>query len=151
MDVALEDGYYKKLIYSMKQQLDSKEDLGFIENFRTKNAELEFLLSKEKSLVASMEKGMCDSKEKSLATRLRKCDYFEWEDVALEDSYYKNLIYSMKQQTKNVELDFLLSKEKSLAASIEKGMCDSKKEHTYVQVVGSCSSCWVCLFCFLVS
>ncbi|CAH1413011.1 unnamed protein product [Lactuca virosa] len=31
-------------------------------------------------------------------TRLRKCDYFEWKDVALEDGYYKNLIYSMKQQ-----------------------------------------------------
>ncbi|CAH1425932.1 unnamed protein product [Lactuca virosa] len=74
-------------------------------------------------------------------TRLRKCDYFEWKDVALEDSYYKNLIYSMKQQldskedlgviknlrTKNVELEFLLSKEKSLVASMEKGMCDSNK------------------------
>ncbi|CAI9261282.1 unnamed protein product [Lactuca saligna] len=62
-DVALEDGYYKNLIYSMKQQLDSKEDLGVIKNLRTKNGELEFLLSKEKSLVASMEKGMCDSKK----------------------------------------------------------------------------------------
>ncbi|CAH1444903.1 unnamed protein product [Lactuca virosa] len=62
-DVALEDGYYKNLIYSMKQQLDSKEDLGVIKNLRTKNVELEFLLSKEKSLVASMEKGMCDSKK----------------------------------------------------------------------------------------
>ena len=47
----------------MKQQLDSKEDLGVIKNLRTKNVELEFLLSKEKSLVASMEKGMCDSKK----------------------------------------------------------------------------------------
>ncbi|CAH1424771.1 unnamed protein product [Lactuca virosa] len=62
-DVALEDGYYKNLIYSMKQQLDSKEDLGVIKNLRTKNSELEFLLSNEKSLVASMEKGMCDSKK----------------------------------------------------------------------------------------
>ncbi|CAH1413010.1 unnamed protein product [Lactuca virosa] len=62
-DVALEDGYYKNLIYSMKQQLDSKEDLGVINNLMTKNVELEFLLSKEKSLVASMEKGMCDSKK----------------------------------------------------------------------------------------
>ncbi|CAH1440946.1 unnamed protein product [Lactuca virosa] len=62
-DVALEDGYYKNLIYSMKQQLDSKEDLGVIKNLRTKNVELEILLSKEKSLVASMEKGMCDSKK----------------------------------------------------------------------------------------
>nr|KAJ0225712.1 hypothetical protein LSAT_V11C100018200 [Lactuca sativa] len=60
-DVALDDGYYKNLIYSIKQQLDSKEDLGVIKNLRTKNVELEFLLSKEKSLVASMEKGMCDS------------------------------------------------------------------------------------------
>ena len=47
----------------MKQQLDSKEDLSVIKNLRTKNVELEFLLSKEKSLVASMEKGMCDSKK----------------------------------------------------------------------------------------
>ncbi|CAH1421369.1 unnamed protein product [Lactuca virosa] len=62
-DVALEYDYYKNLIYSMKQQLDSKEDLGVIKNLRTKNAELEFLLSKEKSLVASMEKGLCDSKK----------------------------------------------------------------------------------------
>ncbi|CAH1453264.1 unnamed protein product [Lactuca virosa] len=62
-DVALEDGYYKTLIYSMKQQLDSKEDLGVIKNLRTKNVELEFLLSKENSIVASMEKGMCDSKK----------------------------------------------------------------------------------------
>ena len=61
-DVALEDGYYKNLIYSMKQQLDSKEDLGIIKNLRTKNPELEFLLSKEKSLVAIMEKGMCGFK-----------------------------------------------------------------------------------------
>nr|KAJ0185530.1 hypothetical protein LSAT_V11C900493260 [Lactuca sativa] len=60
-DVALEDGYYKNLIYSMKHQLDSKEDLGVIKNLRTKNVELEFLLSKEKSTVASIEKGMCDS------------------------------------------------------------------------------------------
>nr|KAJ0211234.1 hypothetical protein LSAT_V11C400183020 [Lactuca sativa] len=74
-------------------------------------------------------------------TRLRKCDYFEWKDVALEDGYYKNLIYSMKQQlyskedlgviknlrTKNVELEFLLSKDKSLVASMEKGMYVSKK------------------------
>ncbi|CAI9296911.1 unnamed protein product [Lactuca saligna] len=62
-DVALEDGYYKNIIYSMKQQLDSKEDLGVIKNLRTKNVELEFLLSKEKTLVSSMEKGMCDSKK----------------------------------------------------------------------------------------
>nr|KAJ0186988.1 hypothetical protein LSAT_V11C900500680 [Lactuca sativa] len=61
-NVALEDGYYKNLIYSMKQQLDSKEDLGIIKNLRTKNPELEFLLSKEKSLVAIMEKGMCGFK-----------------------------------------------------------------------------------------
>ncbi|CAH1420135.1 unnamed protein product [Lactuca virosa] len=62
-DVALEDGYYKNLIYSMMQQLDSKEDLGVIKNLMTRNTELEFLLSKEKSLVATMEKGMCDSKK----------------------------------------------------------------------------------------
>nr|KAJ0192396.1 hypothetical protein LSAT_V11C800433710 [Lactuca sativa] len=62
-DVALEDGYYKNLIYSMKRQLDSKEDLGVIKNLRTKNVDLEFLLSKEKSLLESMEKGMCDSKK----------------------------------------------------------------------------------------
>ncbi|CAH1429632.1 unnamed protein product [Lactuca virosa] len=67
-DVALEDGYYKNLIYSMKQQLDSKEDLGVIKNLRTKNAELEFLPSKEKSLVVSMEKGMYDSKKSILCT-----------------------------------------------------------------------------------
>nr|KAJ0224171.1 hypothetical protein LSAT_V11C100033100 [Lactuca sativa] len=62
-DVALEDGYYKNLIYSMKQQLDSKEDLGVVKKSTTKNVELEFLLSKEKSIVASMKKGMCDSKK----------------------------------------------------------------------------------------
>ncbi|CAI9278650.1 unnamed protein product [Lactuca saligna] len=45
-DVALEDGYYKNLIYSMKQQLDSKEDIGVIKNLRTKNVEFKFLLSK---------------------------------------------------------------------------------------------------------
>nr|KAJ0206831.1 hypothetical protein LSAT_V11C500277700 [Lactuca sativa] len=36
-------------------------------------------------------------------TRLRKCDYFEWKDVALEEGYYKNLIYSMKQQLDSKE------------------------------------------------
>nr|KAJ0198440.1 hypothetical protein LSAT_V11C700348780 [Lactuca sativa] len=71
-----------------------------------------------------------------IQTRLRKCDYFEWKNVALEDGCYKNLFYSMKQQTKNVELEFLLSKEKSLLASMEKGMCDSKKSiHMYKLLV----------------
>nr|KAJ0187984.1 hypothetical protein LSAT_V11C900471930 [Lactuca sativa] len=59
-----------------------------------------------------------------IQTRLRKCDYFEWKDVF--DSK-EDLVVIKNLRTKNVELEFLLSKEKSLVASMEKGMCDSKK------------------------
>nr|KAJ0213214.1 hypothetical protein LSAT_V11C400225950 [Lactuca sativa] len=42
------EGYYKNLLYSLKQKLDAKVDLGVINNLRNKIAELEFFLAKEK-------------------------------------------------------------------------------------------------------
>ena len=33
-----------------------------------------------------------------LQTNLKKCDYFEWKDEQQEEGYYKNLLYSLKQE-----------------------------------------------------
>nr|KAJ0225813.1 hypothetical protein LSAT_V11C100049400 [Lactuca sativa] len=41
------DGYYKNLLYSLKQKLDAKEELSEMNNLRRMIAEVEFLLSKE--------------------------------------------------------------------------------------------------------
>ncbi|CAH1441073.1 unnamed protein product [Lactuca virosa] len=50
-DEQQEEGYYKNLFYSLKQTLDAKEDLGVINKLRNMIVELEFFLSKEKSVV----------------------------------------------------------------------------------------------------
>ncbi|XP_023744195.1 uncharacterized protein LOC111892379 [Lactuca sativa] len=39
------DGYYKNLLYSLKQKLDAKEELSEMNNLRRRIAEVEFLLS----------------------------------------------------------------------------------------------------------
>ncbi|CAH1421468.1 unnamed protein product [Lactuca virosa] len=39
------EGYYKNLLYSLKQKLDAKEDLSEMNNFRRRIVEVEFLLS----------------------------------------------------------------------------------------------------------
>lgn len=59
----LEEGYYKNLIYSLKQKLDAKEDLGVNNNLRNGIAELEFFLVKEKSVVGNIENALSDSKK----------------------------------------------------------------------------------------
>nr|KAJ0210689.1 hypothetical protein LSAT_V11C400161150 [Lactuca sativa] len=41
------EGYYKNLLYSLKQKLDAKEDLSEMNNLRRKIVEVEFLLSQE--------------------------------------------------------------------------------------------------------
>nr|KAJ0200900.1 hypothetical protein LSAT_V11C600318320 [Lactuca sativa] len=58
-----EEGYYKNLLYSLTQKLDDKEDRGVINNLRNMIFELEFFLSKEKSVVGSIENELFDSKK----------------------------------------------------------------------------------------
>ncbi|CAH1442548.1 unnamed protein product [Lactuca virosa] len=83
-------------------------------------------------------------------TNLKKCDYFEWKDEQQEEGYYKNLLYSLKQEldakedlsvinnfrNRIVELEFFLAKEKSVVESIDKELSESKKTiHRYKMVV----------------
>ncbi|CAI9269291.1 unnamed protein product [Lactuca saligna] len=44
-DEEQEEGYYKNLLYSLKQKLDAKEDLSEMKNLRRRIDEVEFLLS----------------------------------------------------------------------------------------------------------
>ncbi|CAH1433342.1 unnamed protein product [Lactuca virosa] len=41
------EGYYKNLLYSLKQKMDAKEDLSEMNNLRRRIAEVEFLLLQE--------------------------------------------------------------------------------------------------------
>ncbi|CAH1426604.1 unnamed protein product [Lactuca virosa] len=69
IDDELEDGYYKTLIYSMKQQLDSREDRSELGKYKTKVVELEFLLSKENDEVERLQKLLGQSNK--VAARLK--------------------------------------------------------------------------------
>ncbi|CAH1433690.1 unnamed protein product [Lactuca virosa] len=55
------EGYYKNLLYSLKQKLDAKEDLSEMNNLRRRVAEVDFLLSQEQYKVAKSEKEVYDA------------------------------------------------------------------------------------------
>nr|KAJ0206750.1 hypothetical protein LSAT_V11C500277020 [Lactuca sativa] len=57
------DGYYKNLLYSLKQKLDAKEELSEMNNLRRRIVEVEFLLSQEKYKVAKSEKEFHDARK----------------------------------------------------------------------------------------
>lgn len=65
----LEDGYYKTLIYSMKQHLESREDQYELHECKIKVVELEFLLSKENDEVEGLQKLLGQSNK--VAARLK--------------------------------------------------------------------------------
>ncbi|CAH1423676.1 unnamed protein product [Lactuca virosa] len=56
------DGYYKILLYSLKQKLDAKEELSEMNNLRRRIAEVEFLLSQEQYKLAKSEKEVHDAR-----------------------------------------------------------------------------------------
>ncbi|CAI9270214.1 unnamed protein product [Lactuca saligna] len=56
------DGYYKNLLYSLKQKLDAKEELSEMNNLRRRIVEVEFLLSKEQYKVVKSEKEVHDAR-----------------------------------------------------------------------------------------
>ncbi|CAI9268902.1 unnamed protein product [Lactuca saligna] len=74
-------------------------------------------------------------------TSLKICDYFLWKDDELREGYYKNLNRTLKQQVdskekfvelinlikKVVELEFMLSKEKSVVDKLEKNVTKEKQ------------------------
>nr|KAJ0209824.1 hypothetical protein LSAT_V11C400190280 [Lactuca sativa] len=55
------DGYYKNLLYSLKQKLDAKDEMSEMNNLRRRIAEVEFLLSQEQYKVAKSEKEVHDA------------------------------------------------------------------------------------------
>ncbi|CAI9266734.1 unnamed protein product [Lactuca saligna] len=55
------DGYYKNLLYSLKQKLDAKDEMSMMNNLRRRIAEVEFLLSHEQYKVAKSEKEVHDA------------------------------------------------------------------------------------------
>ncbi|CAH1428631.1 unnamed protein product [Lactuca virosa] len=57
------EGYYKNLLYSLKQKLDAKEELSEMNNLRRRIAEVEFLLSQEQYKVAKSEKEVHDARK----------------------------------------------------------------------------------------
>nr|KAJ0191005.1 hypothetical protein LSAT_V11C800420960 [Lactuca sativa] len=133
IDDELPEGYYKNLIRTLKQHVDSKDNSAEHISLKKKVTELEFLLSKEKSVVDKLEKKV--TKEKELY------DYFFWKDDELPEGYYKNLIRTLKQHVdskdnsaehislkkKVTELEFLLSKEKSVVDKLEKKVTKEKE------------------------
>ncbi|CAH1432562.1 unnamed protein product [Lactuca virosa] len=58
-----EEGYYKNLLYSLKQKLDAKEDLSEMNNLRRRIVEVEFLLSQEQYKVEKSEKEVYDARK----------------------------------------------------------------------------------------
>nr|KAJ0199956.1 hypothetical protein LSAT_V11C600315490 [Lactuca sativa] len=60
---SMAEGYYKNLLYSLKQKLDAKEDLSEMNNLRRRIAEVEFLLSQEQYKVAKSEKEVYDARK----------------------------------------------------------------------------------------
>ena len=57
------DGYYKNLLYSLKQKLDAKDEMSEMNNLRRRIAEVEFLLSQEQYKVAKSEKEVHDARK----------------------------------------------------------------------------------------
>ncbi|CAI9259430.1 unnamed protein product [Lactuca saligna] len=55
------DGYYKNLLYSLKQKLDAKDEMSEMNNLRRRIVEVEFLLSQEQYKVAKSEKEVHDA------------------------------------------------------------------------------------------
>nr|KAJ0205287.1 hypothetical protein LSAT_V11C500266530 [Lactuca sativa] len=58
-----EEGYYKNLLYSLKQKLDAKDDLPEMNNLRRRIAKVKFLLSQEQCKVAKSEKEVYDARK----------------------------------------------------------------------------------------
>nr|KAJ0212289.1 hypothetical protein LSAT_V11C400201200 [Lactuca sativa] len=65
------DGYYKNLLYSLKQKLDAKDEMYEMNNLRRRIAEVEFLLSQEQYKVAKSEKEVHDAM-KAIGRQTRK-------------------------------------------------------------------------------
>nr|KAJ0218059.1 hypothetical protein LSAT_V11C300153930 [Lactuca sativa] len=65
------DGYYKNLLYSLKQKLDAKDEMSEMNNLRRRIAEVEFLLSHEQYKVAKSEKEVHDAR-KAIGRQTRK-------------------------------------------------------------------------------
>ncbi|CAI9286920.1 unnamed protein product [Lactuca saligna] len=57
------DGYYKNLLYSLKQKLDAKDELSEMKKLRRMIVEVEFLLSQEQYKVAKSEKEVHDARK----------------------------------------------------------------------------------------
>ncbi|KAL7617552.1 hypothetical protein Lser_V15G02604 [Lactuca serriola] len=57
------DGYYKNLLYSLKQKLDAKDELSEMNKLRRRIAEVDFLLSQEQYKVAKSEKEVHDARK----------------------------------------------------------------------------------------
>ncbi|CAI9266575.1 unnamed protein product [Lactuca saligna] len=72
-DDEMPKGYYKNLIRTLKQQVESKENFAELVNLRKKVVDLEFLLSKEKLVVENLEKKV--TKEKEAMMMLNKKPY----------------------------------------------------------------------------
>ncbi|CAH1432543.1 unnamed protein product [Lactuca virosa] len=62
-DDELPEGYYKNLIRTLKQQVESMEDLAELVNLRKRVVELEFLVSTENSVIDKLEKKVTNEKE----------------------------------------------------------------------------------------
>ena len=59
----MHEGYYKNLIRTLKQQVDSKESSVELIILRKKVVKLEFLLSKEKSILDKLQKKVTKEKQ----------------------------------------------------------------------------------------
>ncbi|CAI9294633.1 unnamed protein product [Lactuca saligna] len=57
------NGYYKNLLYSLKQKLDAKDEMSKMNKLRRRIAEVEFLLSQEQYKVAKSEKEVHDARK----------------------------------------------------------------------------------------
>nr|KAJ0188769.1 hypothetical protein LSAT_V11C900485930 [Lactuca sativa] len=75
------DGYYKNLLYSLKQKLDAKDEMYEMNNLRRMIVEVEFLLSQEQYKVAKSEKEVHDAM-KSIGR--------------LESQFHKGILYVLK-------------------------------------------------------
>nr|KAJ0211967.1 hypothetical protein LSAT_V11C400160570 [Lactuca sativa] len=57
------DGYYKNLLYSLKQKLDAKDEMSEMNRLRRMIVEVQFLLSQEQYKVAKSEKEVHDARK----------------------------------------------------------------------------------------
>ncbi|CAI9268327.1 unnamed protein product [Lactuca saligna] len=62
-DEEQEDGYYKNLLYSLKQKLDAKDEMSEMNKLRRRIVEVVFLLSQEQYKVAKSEKEVHDARK----------------------------------------------------------------------------------------